>query len=133
MLTVLTTPRNIDSFGSGHYGASRGSRIHNGEDVNAAYNSVLLSPVVGVVTKLGYCYKNDASYRYVQVTDVDDFDWRFFYVKPSILMGATVELETKLGFVQNLDFRYKGISNHIHLEIKDKDGNFIDPKTKIDL
>lgn len=127
MLTIITPPRDLDDFGSGHYGASRGSRTHHGVDYAALPKSRLLSPVEGVVTKLGHPYADDLGYRYVEVTDMQEFKWRFFYVKPSVIVDDIIRLNSSLGFVQDLDLRYKGITNHIHLEIKNSDGNFINP------
>ena len=79
------------------------------------------------MTKLGYPYSDNLGYRYVQVTDANDFDWRFFYVKPAVLVDQTIDIGTVLGFVQDLDRRYKGITPHIHLEIINSDGNYINP------
>ena len=119
--------RQPDAFGEGHYGASRGDRIHNGIDLACYPGTTLESPVSGTVTKLGYPYGDDLSFRYVQVTDEDGFDHRFFYVKPKIDIGFPVFANsTELGESQDLTERYPEITNHIHYEIK-KDGEYIDP------
>jgi murein DD-endopeptidase MepM/ murein hydrolase activator NlpD len=129
MIRLTAPPRGKDSHGSGEYGASRagGNRIHNGIDFLAMPGSRVHAIRAGTVTKLGYPYGDDLGFRYVQVTDADGNDWRYFYVKPSVVVGGVIEFDTPIGFVQDLDTRYKGIPPHIHLEIKDIIGKFINP------
>jgi len=117
--------RGSDGFGSGHFGAFRGSRTHKGVDLLADSGEVIESPVTGTVTKLGYPYGNDLSYRYVQIT-AGDYDFRVFYVDPSVRVGQEVAADTAIGLAQDLGRRYPGIPNHVHFEIK-KDGAYLDP------
>ncbi len=116
--------RPTDEFGSGEYGASRGDRTHNGTDFVAAANEPVYSPVAGTVTKLGYPYADDLSYRYIEVTESSGYKVRLFYVSPSVQVGASVALRTRLGSVQSLQKRYDGIIDHVHLEVK-KGNDFI--------
>ena len=117
--------RGSDGFGSGHFGASRGPRTHNGVDLLAGTGEDIDSPVVGTITKLGYPYGDDLSYQYVQIS-VEDYDFRVFYVEPSVKVGDEVTADTVIGVVQHLGSRYHGIPNHVHFEIK-KDGDYLDP------
>ena len=117
--------RKCDSFGCGHFGASRGSRTHNGIDLLVPPNKEIPSPVVGVVTKLGYPYGDDLSFRYVEITQ-QDYKYRIFYVNPTVNVGDKVEQSSIVGMSQDLDKRYKGIPNHVHFEIL-KDGRYVDP------
>ena len=126
-LKILSPRRTLDAFGAGHYGASRGSRIHKGIDFAAWPNSMLLSPVAGKVTKLGYPYADDQHFRYVEITDEANLRHRFFYVFPSVAFGETIEINDHLGTVQDLRPRYPDITPHIHYEIKDEDNLPIDP------
>lgn len=131
--------RHVDSYGAGHYGASRGDRTHRGIDYYCtAGDKVLWSlPFEGTVTKFGYPYSDDLSYRYVQVTtehpegdgEVKVFDHRFFYVEPNteLMYGMKITEGTVLGKSQGLGKRYHGIPNHVHYEIK-CDGKYIDPQ-----
>lgn len=131
MIKVRTPPRNFDECGEGHFGASRGSRTHNGIDYAAAANSEVLSPIWGFVTKLGYPYGDDLTYRYVEIAS-NGKRHRFFYVKPSWDMEKGHEVQTGdvIGQVQNIAKRYapRHMVNHIHYEIKTLDGEFIDPE-----
>lgn len=117
--------RGSDGFGSGHFGASRGSRNHKGVDLLANTGEAINSPVTGTVTKLGYPYGDDLSYRYVQVT-VGGYDFRVFYIDPSVRVGQEVTADTAIGLVQDLGLRYPGIPNHVHFEIK-SGGGYLDP------
>jgi murein DD-endopeptidase MepM/ murein hydrolase activator NlpD len=120
--------RERDSFGCGHFGASRGSRIHNGVDHACVPGSQIFSPVEGEVTKLGYPYGNDLSFRYVQITTQEGYNVRVFYVKPFVSLGDFVTDNDIIGSSQKLGGRYPEITEHIHLEIKDLQENYIDPK-----
>lgn len=117
--------RKCDSFGCGHFGASRGSRTHNGVDLLTPPNKQIPSPVSGVVTKLGYPYGDDLSFRYVEITQ-QDYKYRIFYVNPTVKVGDKVEQGSIVGMSQDLDKRYKGIPNHVHFEIL-TNGRYVDP------
>src|SRR6056300_928587 len=122
--------RPLDAYGSGEFGASRGDRTHVGTDFIAAANEPVHSPVIGTVTKLGYPYGDDLSFRYVEVEDADHYRHRFFYVEPMIAVGDSVLVGKRLGTVQSLQKRYAGIIDHVHLEIK-HNGEFISwPRTQ---
>jgi murein DD-endopeptidase MepM/ murein hydrolase activator NlpD len=129
-LKIIPPLRGQDSQGSGAFGASRGSRTHNGIDIACMKGSQVLSVCAGKVTKLGYPYNpNDEKkghLRYVQVTDKDGNDVRYFYVKPSVKVGDTVLSDWIIGEVQGLTDIYEGITDHYHFEVK-KDGAIINP------
>ena len=57
------TVRGTDKWGSGHYGAKRGTRLHNGIDIVADYGSDVVSPIDGTVTRISYPYSNDLAYK----------------------------------------------------------------------
>lgn len=128
MISVICPPRGTDQQGSGHYGAPRGSRKHRGVDYACYPDSVVLSNVKGIVTKLGYPYASDLSYRYVQITSLESgLSHRYFYVEPSVNIGDSIEIGDAIGASQEL--HYPGIVQHVHYEIKDSEGNYIDPNT----
>lgn len=129
MPNLIAPKRHTDNYGSGDFGASRGSRKHNGQDFLAAAGSLCLSDVDGKVTKYGYPYKKHPEYRYVQVTTADDYNVRYFYVQPTdrLELKNTVKKGGILGIVQDIEIIYpNGMGNHIHFEVK-KDGKFIEP------
>lgn len=127
MIKLIPPQRTNDKHGSGYYGAPRGSRTHKGIDLNAIPDSMVLSNTTGVVTKIGYPYSDDLSYKYVQITTEDNNDFRYFYVKPSVHKGQIIQEGDIIGTVQDLTTRYPGISNHLHFEVK-VNGEHVDPE-----
>ena len=124
--------RGPDRWGSGEYGASRdrGRRRHRGVDLVCEAGDVILSPVSGTVTKIGYPYDPNGPKghkRYVQVTDDDGLHHRFFYTDALADVGLQIETGQPLAKAQGLQDIYPGITDHIHYEIKRPDGSFIDP------
>lgn len=119
--------RQCDDFGCGHFGASRGLRKHIGVDILASDGDLVKAIAKGTVTKLGYPYGDDLSYRYVEVTASDGLKCRYFYVWPSVRLGDSIAIGTVLGTCQDLTRRYAKISNHWHFEILDNSGKAYDP------
>ena len=125
MLDAILPKRTSDAWGSGEFGASRGSRVHKGVDYSCYPDTAILSLVSGVVTKLGYPYADALEYRYVEVTDGGGFKHRWFYVEPACKAGDEVEEGDIIGTAQDIAGKYskpdKVMLNHVHYEIlKDK-------------
>ena len=126
--------RGCDRQGCGHFGAARGTRKHNGVDLVCEPGDEIQSPANGIVTKIGYPYggKDKLHIRYVQVT-CGEYDFRVFYVNPAVEIGQAVTTKSILGFSQELGCFYPDITEHVHLEIKDKNGSYIDPTPTIEV
>lgn len=124
---IIPPIRTQDTHGSGEFGASRGSRTHRGVDLCAWPGSVVLSMTPGTVTKLGYPYGDDTTWRYVEVT-LDGNRFRYFYLRPMVIVGQKVEIGDQLGMVQDLRTRYQGITPHYHFEIINPHGEYVNPK-----
>lgn len=118
--------RKCDGHGCGHFGASRGSRKHVGVDLACPPRTLVYSPVAGTVTKINHMYADDPSYLYVQVTD-NGYDFRIYYINPLVKVGQKVCKRSIIGEAQDLRPRYAGITPHLHFEIKNSDGDYIDP------
>ena len=120
--------RGQDAWGSGAFKASRGDRDHNGVDIIAQAGSPFFAMTQGVVTKLGYPYADDLSYRYVEVTDRAGGRWRYFYLEPGVEEDDVIEPYDKLGIVQDIQARYdKRMTPHLHFEIINAHGEYVDP------
>jgi murein DD-endopeptidase MepM/ murein hydrolase activator NlpD len=124
-MRTIPEDRKADNFGEGYFGASRGNRTHNGVDKAVPVGTSIYPIVGGEVTKLGYPYGDDLSFRYVQVSD-RGIDYRYFYVSPLVSVGDHVTAETVLGKSQKLKDRYPGITEHVHFEVK-VNGKTVDP------
>lgn len=127
LIETILGHRSGDKWGQGHFGAPRGDRTHNGIDYACDAESEILSPVSGMVTKIGYPYADDLSFRYVQITDSSGADHRVFYVDPSVFLNQGVRKNFPIGLSQKLSDRYPGITEHIHYEIK-VSGRYVDPE-----
>ena len=113
------------------FGAPRGSRTHRGIDLACYAGSKVFCPVSGVFTKYGYPYGDDLSYRYVQITDNDGRDHRFFYVESLSTIGDYIEAGEVIGRVQNIATRYPNMTQHVHYEVR-ANSKFVDPLGFID-
>lgn len=121
MLLIIAPPRGTDDFGSGHFGAPRGSRSHRGIDYFTAPGSKVCSMSDGIVTKLGYPYAHALQYRYVEVSDAGGYKHRYFYVKPTVRVNDRISRTDVLGIAQNISEYYdtgtKKMKPHVHYEI----------------
>lgn len=119
------TPLQVrsDRAGSGHYGAPRGSRKHRGIDYECVPGFPVLSPVFGFVSKHGQCYRDDAEWKYIEITDENGLKHRLFYVQPSLPVSSSVSEGDWIGMAQDISDRYpgQGMTPHVHYEIKQGD------------
>jgi len=130
-MIVATLPiRVADDFGYGSFGSPRGNKTHRGIDYLCYPGTTINSPVSGTVTKLGYCYTSDLSYRYVEVTDGAMAKHRLFYVHPDVKDGQNVTKGYPVGTAQDISAKHstkdKIMGNHVHYEII-VDGKYINP------
>lgn len=123
-----------DSEGDGHYGAPRGNRKHIGIDLISYVGENVLSPVSGVINRLGFAYSKprDSNYifKIISIEDKDGLKHELFYVNPCVKVGDTVEQGNLIGQTQDLRIQYPLLSNmknHVHLQIKNNCGIIINP------
>jgi murein DD-endopeptidase MepM/ murein hydrolase activator NlpD len=94
--------------------------------------SKVLAVSKGKVTKVGYPYNPSDSekghLRYVEIKDDNGYKVRYLYVSPSIWVNTLVKEGMVIGEAQGLTEIYKDITDHIHIEVKDPNGDFIDPE-----
>ncbi len=109
-----------DRHGYGHFGASRGDRVHIGVDLRAEPGEYVFSPFQGEITKYGWAYSGSA-FRYIEITGVE-YKCRIFYAQldPAHYVGKEINELQFIGVVQNIAARYPGITPHIHFELYDK-------------
>lgn len=122
--------RGEDAYGAGLFGASRaaGARRHRGADYVAEPGEIVRAPITGVVQRIGFAYRGDERYRYIELTNtVTQRDVRVLYVGPLVQVGAIVEAGDPIGRAQDLSARYpRGITNHVHVELR-QGGALADP------
>lgn len=107
-----------DPEGDGAFAAPRGAKRHKGVDYEFEEGQEVLSPVDGIVTRLGWAYKNDI-YRLIEILSHKGYLlWRFLYVKPEVHAGQHVKLDQTIGTAQAVSNRYgTEMKDHVHVEI----------------
>ncbi|RKX64802.1 MAG: hypothetical protein DRP42_05815 [Tenericutes bacterium] len=130
ILPVPATSIRNDPAGSGVFKARRGPRIHKGVDLVCEPGDLVVAPLDGWITKIGYPYSDDLSYRYVEITSESHLVCRVFYIEPTVELGSEVEAGDQIGFAQDVAARYKldargGIRYrtnqmlpHVHVELR---------------
>lgn len=123
--------RGNDPTGHGYYGAKRGNRKHKGLDLVSMPKDVVSSLIDGVVTKIGYPYAGNLTFRYVEVTN-DTYRVRVMYIFPkNISVGDRVFKGQQIGETQDIaSFWNPRMLNHIHIEVY-KNGLLTDPEPLI--
>lgn len=126
--------RQQDTWGHGAYGSSRGKfRKHRGVDFAVPAGSYISSPVTGEIDRITAVYNDPTLNGPLQAIVVKNFDTpdheaKILYVKPAvgIYPGAKVTAGvTVLGESQTLQLHYPGITEHIHIQIKNSDGDMV--------
>ena len=107
-----------DSEGSGEYGASRGSKLHNGIDYLCDEGQEIIAPFNMTILRKAYTNKD------MQMTGIE---WskgkttgKMFYFEPDMsLIGRFVQIGTVIGKAQSVSNYYglPAMKNHIHFQI----------------
>lgn len=113
-----------DAQGQGHFGASRGSRKHNGRDITGNPGSYVCAPADGTVVRTGKPYGDGRHWDcYLLMNATDGVTWRLFYVRPLPgIVGSFVSRGQAIGILQDVSERYPANENqgamlpHCHLE-----------------
>lgn len=123
MDTMLISPtgswtvRN-DPEGLGHFGASRGDRLHRGIDLLCRPLQRIKAPFKSVLERVAYPYANDLTYSGALLRG--DGMWaKVFYIKPDPgLIGLSLEAGEQFAVAQDISQKYgKQMKPHIHFEI----------------
>ena len=113
-------PRETDAYGEGRFHAARdgGGRQHDGVDYVARPGQAVAAPISGYVAKIGYAYPDDQALKFVEIDNPAlHLAARVFYVDPKVQEGDAVAVGRPIGTAHSLQRRYRGIIDHIHLEI----------------
>jgi murein DD-endopeptidase MepM/ murein hydrolase activator NlpD len=107
-----------DSEGSGAFAAPRGGKRHKGFDYEFEEGEDVLSPVDGIVTRLGYAYENQP-YRLVEILSHKGLLlWKFLYLDPIVRAGDRVKVGQVIGVAQAISKQYgSNMKDHVHVEI----------------
>jgi murein DD-endopeptidase MepM/ murein hydrolase activator NlpD len=144
---ILTSPLHkptirVDSVGDGNYGASRKRKVkgkvvkyrHKGVDFITTVDDYIKSPISGTITRHGRAYRIDNAKEKLRSIWIQGTG-KFSNVKVKILYCTLRDL-FKVGdhicqgdifaLAQDNAQRYKGMTNHMHIEIR-INGILVDP------
>lgn len=117
--------RGQDSFGSGAFGATRGDKIHQGEDYLIKPGETVFAPMSGTVTRFPFPYGSDLSFTGIEIKN-DLYDMKIFYMSASVAIGTKLQAGQPIGKAQNIAGKYgSGMGNHIHIEVRNKQGKLL--------
>lgn len=124
---VIPLSIRSDSQGDGKFGASRGSRSHNGTDYLVAKGQRIFSPIEGQLIRLAYPYGDDLKYQGC-VIENEKYEVKIFYMTPTLAVGSYVKAGDQIGVAQSISEKYSpNMKDHIHIEFRLKDGQLLDP------
>jgi len=108
----------VDSEGDGHYGASRGTRRHNGIDYICEPGQAIKAPFSMLIVRIA---KPKAG------SDLSGIEWqrgrstgKLFYFKPDInLIDKAVKEGDVIGYAQSVSEAYglPGMTDHTHFSV----------------
>jgi murein DD-endopeptidase MepM/ murein hydrolase activator NlpD len=125
--------RGVDIFGSGTFGAIRdaGTRRHHGVDYVSQPGAQVLAPLSGKITRIGFAYSRE-DLQYVEIVQPQtQISVRVLYVSPTVAKGDFVSAGDALGAAQDLTDRYPGITNHVHVEMRDARRRWMDASEQL--
>jgi peptidoglycan LD-endopeptidase LytH len=119
--------RGRDAGGAGYFGAPRSSKPqtgHRGVDFLSnvhethamEHGEPVRSLANGMVTKIGWPYRDKPHIKYVEVQDAKSYRARHFYVDPTVEVGDSVEVGDMIGTLQDLGMH--NVPPHLHFEVK---------------
>lgn len=133
-VTSQTELRNCDSYGCGDFGASRtnSAGTHQGLDIIVYQGESIYAPFESIVTRFGYPYANDTSYRLVEFKGIGSYKGyvcKVMYVNNnSEIVGQTVSKGQFITTAQDISKKYgSGMIPHLHIELR-INGQLVDPQ-----
>ena len=133
MIRPTTGGIRSDAAGDGHFGAPRGSRLHKGVDYSCYANEPVSAPMYGKIVRIAKPYRDG---RWLGVLIRNSlYEGKLFYFDPyHDRVGSYVQSGEVIGYAQSISKKYpgQGMTDHVHWQIQDMDGVFIDPETLMD-
>jgi len=122
--------RGKDNWGGGHYGASRGSRSHDGVDYVSDSGQRVVAPMSGRVVRHSHPYADDLSFDGIVIRANDGAEVTVWYVDVSeaVKMNGMIAAGDYIGTAQDLTGRYPNITNHVHVRLHDVKGKSLNPQ-----
>ena len=123
--------RGCDQQGCGYFGAKRKGHKHEGIDyITTPFQDVPI-PFDCVFQRIAKPYADDNTLTGVFCQGIGrykDYSFKMFYVTPNISkLNRELKKGQIIGHAQDITNKYKGITNHIHLQVY-KNNKIINPK-----
>lgn len=120
--------RASDEYGSGqfHAGRTKGKKRHEhqGLDVLASPNEQIFSPIDGEIIREAIPYPPFTGIAIRGTGDYAGYEVKLFYVQGYFC--GPVKAGAAIGVAENLAKKYPGITNHVHLEVRNQ-GKVVPP------
>ncbi|XP_062234463.1 leukocyte cell-derived chemotaxin-2-like isoform X1 [Platichthys flesus] len=113
--------RTSDSWGQGHYGARRGTRVHAGLDIVCSDGAAVYAPCDVTLGGRLTVY-TDASKAAINSginLRAEGLCFKLFYVNPDRTSGSVRKGE-RIGTMMPMQSVYPGITSHVHVQLCDK-------------
>lgn len=123
--------RGCDEQGCGYFNAPRlHSGNHQGVDFVTNPNEQIPVPFDCIVERVAKPYADDNRLSGIYCKGINEHkfdDFKIFYIKPNTkLIGKELKKGANIGTAQDITNKYKGITNHIHLQTY-RNGTIINP------
>jgi len=120
----LPTQR-ADEWGSGHFGARRGSKKHDGLDLIVTPGQPIFSMIDGTVEKYEQCYLHDTRWKGVQIANAQ-LRVELWYMDPTntVAVDEFVQAGQMVGVAQDISIKYPptekiphDMTPHLHVRV----------------
>uniref|UniRef100_A0A3Q2TBC9 Leukocyte cell derived chemotaxin 2, tandem duplicate 1 n=1 Tax=Fundulus heteroclitus TaxID=8078 RepID=A0A3Q2TBC9_FUNHE len=113
--------RTSDLYGQGHYGASRGGRLHKGLDVVCSDGSTVYAPFNVTLHGKLTVYTDPSKVAINEGLNLrgEGLCFKLFYIRPDKTSGS-VRKGTRIGTMLPIQSVYPGITSHIHIQMCDR-------------
>lgn len=106
-----------DEKGDGHFGASRGNRLHEGYDFLAAPGQIVKAVIAGKLVR-AYPYAGDVIFAGCKIWGKSFMAKMFYFIPHSNLINENVLAGEEIGIAQDISAKYGGgMKPHIHVAV----------------
>ncbi len=116
-----------DKYGHGHFGASRGNRLHQGIDLLVTKGDPVYAPISGILN-FSIPYGSDTRWQGFKIINDSKEQWKVFYCSPIVKNGVYVNKGDVVAYAQSINDKYgEGMLDHLHVELR-KNGVLMNPQ-----
>lgn len=118
---INPTGRDIrsDTWGDGHYGASRGARKHEGVDYLAVPGQNIVAPVSGQLTRTVFPYRNNTNWMGCEIEGENCRIYLFYMIPDDDKIMTFVTEGDVIGVAQDISKKYDSkMMPHVHLQFE---------------